>query len=368
MSNPVSPAVADAALLNGLGTVRHDWQLQQVRDLFALPFADLMFHAQRVHRANFNPNQVQVSTLLSIKTGACPEDCSYCPQSVRYDTGLQREELMAVDAVLENARAAKAKGATRFCMGAAYRAPKDKQLKVIAEMIRGVRAMGMETCATLGMLTPQQASELKEAGLDYYNHNLDSSEEFYEKIITTRTYQDRLDTLESVRNAGINVCCGGILGMGEGEDDRAKLLLTLANLPEQPQSVPINQLVQVQGTPLKGAAPLDPFEFVRTIAVARLMLPRSHVRLSAGRTEMNDQMQALCFLAGANSIFYGDKLLTTENPEADRDMTLFQRLGIAPEAPTLCADVNAEGEHGCTTGGCGGACRTDSAPAQATFA
>ncbi len=338
--------------LDQLGVLRHDWTVDEVRALFALPFADLMYHAQRVHRANFNPNEVQVSTLLSIKTGACPEDCAYCPQSVRYDTGLEREELMAVDAVLESARAAKAKGATRFCMGAAYRSPKDKQLKVVAEMIRGVRSLGMETCATLGMLTPQQALELKDAGLDYYNHNLDSSEEFYSKIITTRTFQDRLDTLDSVRNAGINVCCGGILGMGEDESDRAKLLLTLANMPQHPESVPINQLVQVTGTPLKGVAPLDPFEFVRTIAVARLLMPRSHVRLSAGRTEMNDQMQALCFLAGANSIFYGEKLLTTDNPEADRDQQLFKRLGIAPEAPTVCADVNDEAMHQCA-GSCG---------------
>ncbi len=340
--------------LKNLGSLRHDWTVAEVRALFALPFADLMYHAQRVHRAHFNPNEVQVSTLLSIKTGACPEDCAYCPQSVRYDTGLEREELMAVDDVLENARAAKAKGATRFCMGAAYRSPKDKQLKVVAEMIRGVRALGMETCATLGMLTPQQAHELKDAGLDYYNHNLDSSEEFYEKIITTRTYQDRLDTLESVRNAGINVCCGGILGMGEDENDRAKLLLTLANLPQHPESVPINQLVQVTGTPLKGVAPLDPFEFIRTIAVARLLMPKSHVRLSAGRTEMNDQMQALCFLAGANSIFYGEKLLTTDNPESDRDQALFKRLGISPEAPAVCAHVNNDVAHQCADS-CSGA-------------
>ena len=330
--------------LNNLGRIRQDWTLAEVRALFALPFADLMYHAQRVHRAHFNPNEVQVSTLLSIKTGACPEDCAYCPQSVRYDTGLEREELMAVEAVLESARAAKAKGATRFCMGAAYRSPKAKQLAVVAEMVRGVRALGMETCATLGMLTPDQAHELKDAGLDYYNHNLDSSEEFYGKIITTRTYQDRLDTLQSVRDAGINVCCGGILGMGEDENDRAKLLLTLANLPKHPESVPINQLVQVVGTPLKGVAPLDPFEFVRTIAVARLLMPRSHVRLSAGRTEMHDEMQALCFLAGANSIFYGEKLLTTDNPEADRDQALFQRLGIQPEAPRLGAAISSADE------------------------
>lgn len=342
--------ISSALNLNCLGVVRHDWTVAEVRALLTLPFADLMYHAQRVHRQHFKPNEVQVSTLLSIKTGACPEDCAYCPQSVRYDTGLEREELMAVDAVLESARAAQAKGATRFCMGAAYRSPKARQLAVIAEMVRGVRALGMETCATLGMLTPDQAQELKNAGLDYYNHNLDSSEDFYSRIITTRTYQDRLDTLQAVRDAGINVCCGGILGMGEDEQDRAQLLQTLATLPRHPESVPINQLVQVAGTPLQGAAPLDPFEFVRTIAVARLLMPQSHVRLSAGRTGMNDEMQALCFLAGANSIFYGEKLLTTDNPEADRDQQLFKRLGITPEAPTLCAEVT-DTQHQCA-GGC----------------
>lgn len=325
--------------LQKLGTLRNDWTLAEVRELFTLPFADLMHHAQRVHRQYFNPNEVQVSTLLSIKTGACPEDCAYCPQSIRYDTGLEREELMAISEVLENARAAKEKGATRFCMGAAYRSPKDKQLKVIAEMVRGVRELGMETCATLGMLTPEQAHSLKDAGLDYYNHNLDSSESFYEKIITTRTYQDRLETLQAVRDAGINVCCGGILGMGETDLDRAQLLHTLATLPKHPESVPINQLVHVAGTPLKNAAPLDPFEFIRTIAVARLLMPQSHVRLSAGRTDMSDEMQALCFLAGANSIFYGEKLLTTENPESDRDQALFKKLGITPEASTVVAEA-----------------------------
>jgi len=329
---------------NRLGFVRNDWTLNEVRELFARPFADLMYQAQQVHRQHFNPNEVQVSTLLSIKTGACPEDCAYCPQSIRYDTGLEREELMEIDSVLDSARAAKAKGATRFCMGAAYRSPKDKQLKVIAEMVRGVRDLGMETCATLGMLSPHQAQELKEAGLDYYNHNLDSSESFYEKIITTRTYQDRLDTLQAVRDAGINVCCGGILGMGESDLDRAQLLHTLATMPKHPESVPINQLVQVAGTPLKDAAPLDPFEFIRTIAVARLLMPESHVRLSAGRTDMSDEMQALCFLAGANSIFYGDKLLTTENPEADRDQALFTKLGIKPEASTIIAET-CETDH-----------------------
>jgi biotin synthase len=316
-----------------LGDVRHDWTAAEARTLLALPFADLMFHAQQVHRRWFDPNEVQVSTLLSIKTGSCPEDCAYCPQSVRYDTGLEREALLQVDEVIGRAQAAKAAGATRFCMGAAYRSPKDRDLRVILEMVRGVRALGLETCATLGMLSPGQAVALKEAGLDYYNHNLDSSEEFYGKVITTRTYQDRLDTLEAVRSAGINVCCGGILGMGETDDDRARLLVTLANLPEHPGSVPINQLVQVEGTPLAGTAELDPFEFVRVIATARLMLPRSHVRLSAGRTAMNEQMQALCFLAGANSIFYGEKLLTTGNPDVEHDRALFARLGIRPEEP-----------------------------------
>jgi len=341
----MSATAVDSSYLNQLGEARYDWTVAEVRALFALPFADLMHHAQRVHRQHFNPNEVQVSTLLSIKTGACPEDCAYCPQSVRYDTGLEREELMEVERVIDSARLAKSKGATRFCMGAAYRSPKAKQLAAISEMVRGVRALGMETCATLGMLTPEQAHELKDAGLDYYNHNLDSSESFYGKVITTRTYQDRLDTLQAVRDAGINVCCGGILGMGESELDRAQLLHTLATLPKHPESVPTNQLVQVAGTPLNGVAPLDPFEFVRTIAVARLLMPHSHVRLSAGRTEMSDEMQALCFLAGANSIFYGEKLLTTENPEADHDQQLFARLGITPEAPSLCAELSDHEHH-----------------------
>ncbi len=317
--------------LDRLGTVRTDWTIDEVRALFDLPFADLVFHAQRVHRREFNPNEVQVSTLLSIKTGACPEDCAYCSQSVRYDTGLERETLLDVETVLENARAAKASGATRFCMGAAYRNPRKHQLKAVADMIRGVRALGLETCATLGMLEPEQAEELKAAGLDYYNHNLDTSEAFYGKVITTRTYQDRLDTLQAVRDAGIKVCCGGILGMGEEKSDRAELLHTLATLPQHPDSVPINQLVQVAGTPLFGAAPLDPFDFVRTIAVARLLMPKAHVRLSAGRSEMSDELQALCFLSGANSIFYGDKLLTTGNPDENQDRKLFARLGIQPE-------------------------------------
>jgi biotin synthase len=320
-----------ASLLPRLGEVRTDWTLEEVEALFAMPFTDLMFHAQRVHREHFDPNRVQVSTLLSIKTGACPEDCAYCAQSVRYDTGLDRDELMEIERVLDAARSAKANGATRFCMGAAYRSPKAKQLAVIKEMIRGVRELGMETCATLGMLTSTQALELKEAGLDYYNHNLDTSERYYKEIITTRTYQDRLDTLTAVRAAGINVCCGGILGMGETHLDRLQLLHTLATLPAHPESVPINQLIQIAGTPLSGVAKLDPFEFVRAIAVARLLMPKSYVRVAAGRTEMSDETQALCFMAGANSIFYGDKLLTTDNPNERHDRGLFERLGIEAE-------------------------------------
>ena len=319
------------ALIAKLGSVRTDWALAEVQALLDLPFADLIYHAQRVHRANFDPNEVQVSTLLSIKTGACPEDCSYCSQSIRFETGLKSEPLMDLDDVMEKARAAKANGATRFCMGAAYRSPKPKQLAQIVDMIKGVRAMGMETCVTLGMLTPEQAHQLKDAGLDYYNHNLDTSESHYKKVITTRTYQDRLDTLEAVRNAGINVCCGGILGLGEKEQDRAELLHTLATLPQHPDSVPINQLMQVPGTPLYGAEKPDALDFVRVIAVARLLMPKAHVRLSAGRSGMSDETQALAFLAGANSIFYGDKLLTTENPEEDKDRQLFAKLGITPE-------------------------------------
>jgi biotin synthase len=317
--------------LDRLGTVRNDWSLEEARALFALPFNDLLYHAQRVHRMTFDPNRVQVSTLLSIKTGACPEDCAYCPQSVRYETGLGREELLDLGQVLEAARAAKGNGATRFCMGAAWRNPKPKQLEQVKAMVREVSALGLETCATLGMLTPEQARELKDAGLDYYNHNLDTSEAFYGEIITTRTYQDRLDTLQAVREAGLAVCCGGILGMGESELDRVQLLHTLATLPQHPESVPINQLVQVEGTPLHGLPPLDPLELVRTIATARLLMPKSYLRLSAGRTEMSDAVQALCFLAGANSIFYGEKLLTTPNPGRSRDEELFARLGLAAE-------------------------------------
>jgi biotin synthase len=319
--------------LDSLGLVRHDWSLAEVEALFALPFLDLVFQAQRVHRQHHVPNTVQMSTLLSIKTGACPEDCAYCPQSVHYDTGLDRETLLEVAAVRDAAARAKAAGATRFCMGAAYRSPKAKELAVIAEMIREVRAAGLETCATLGMLKPDQAQQLKDAGLDYYNHNLDTSPEYYGEIITTRTYQDRLDTLDAVREAGLKVCCGGIVGMGESATDRAQLLRTLANLPHHPESVPINQLVQVPGTPLHGRAAVEPLDFIRTIAVARLLMPASHVRLSAGREQMSDEMQALCFLAGANSIFYGEKLLTTGNPDVLRDQQLFARLGLKAEDP-----------------------------------
>ncbi len=322
------------------GAIRHDWSRAEVEGLLALPLLDLLLQAQRVHREHHAANTVQMSTLLSIKTGACPEDCAYCPQSVRYETGLEREALMEVAAVRERAQRAKAAGATRFCMGAAYRSPKAKELEVIAAMVREVRALGMETCATLGMLTPAQELALKAAGLDYYNNNLDTSEEFYGEIITTRTYQDRLDTLAAVRAADLKVCCGGILGMGESPADRAELLRTLANLPEHPESVPINQLVQVAGTPLAGSASLDPFEFVRAIAVARLLMPRSHVRLSAGRETMSDEMQALCFMAGANSIFYGEKLLTTGNPDVERDRRLFERLGLKTEEGP--ADIAAQ--------------------------
>jgi biotin synthase len=323
-------------------TVRNDWTLAEVKELFALPFMDLMFQAQSVHRRFQEPNTVQISTLLSIKTGACPEDCAYCPQSVRFDTGLDAEELLELEDVAARARAAKQSGATRFCMGAAYRSPKPKDLRKVLAMIRAVKSLGMETCATLGMLEPEQAQELKAAGLDYYNHNLDTSPRYYRKILSTRTYQDRLDTLEAVRNAGLNVCCGGIVGMGEEPEDRAELLHILATLPEHPQSVPINQLVRVSGTPLADSAALDPFDFVRTIAVARILMPRCHVRLSAGRSEMSDELQALCFLAGANSIFYGDKLLTTGNPDTAHDQNLFRRLKITAEAG---ADQAVAGTH-----------------------
>ena len=327
-------SASDAAL------VRHDWTPEQVKALFELPFNDLLFQAQTVHRRFFDPNTVQVSTLLSIKTGACPEDCKYCPQSNRYDTGLEPEKLMEVQKVIEEARAAKATGATRFCMGAAWRSPKKKDMPYVIEMVKEVKSLGLETCMTLGMLDAEQSQALSEAGLDYYNHNLDTSPDYYRQIITTRSYQDRLDTLQNVRDAGIKVCSGGIVGMGEGLADRVGLLLQLANMPAHPESVPINMLVRVEGTPLADEQDFDYFDFIRTIAVARILMPKSHVRLSAGREEMNEQMQALAFFAGANSIFYGEKLLTTPNPEAHRDMQLFKRLGIQPEA--YCADRENE--------------------------
>ncbi|WP_020482141.1 biotin synthase BioB [Methylomonas sp. MK1] len=314
--------------LESMATIRHDWQLPEVEALLALPFNDLIYQAQSVHRVYFDPNEIQVSSLLSIKTGSCSEDCGYCPQSARYDSDLNPEALMPVDAVLKAAQQAKEQGASRFCMGAAWRSPKDRDIERVVEMVQGVKALGMETCVTLGMLSDKQTQALKDGGLDYYNHNLDTSEDYYSEIITTRTYQDRLDTLERVRDAGINVCCGGIVGMGESETDRAKLLLQLANMPKHPESVPINMLVQVEGTPLHGTEALDPIVFVRTIAVARILMPQSRVRLSAGRKAMSDEMQALCFLAGANSIFYGDKLLTTDNPMTNHDQQLFERLGV----------------------------------------
>ena len=304
------------------------WRIDEVEALFALPFNDLLFRAQQVHRENFDPNAVQRSTLLSIKTGGCSEDCGYCSQSARYDTGLERERLLPLDEVLANARTAKEKGASRFCMGAAWRGPKDSDLEPVLEMVREVKKLGLETCVTLGMLRDGQAERLKDAGLDYYNHNIDTAPEHYGKVITTHTLQDRLDTLDKVRNAGVNVCCGGIVGMGEGPKSRAALVAELANMTPPPDSVPINNLVAIEGTPMAGVEAIDPFDFVRTIAVARITMPHSHIRLSAGRQQMSDEMQALCFLAGANSIFYGERLLTTANPDAGGDEALFARLGI----------------------------------------
>jgi biotin synthase len=319
-----------AASERDVAVVRHDWTRAEVRALFELPFPELIFRAQRIHRQHFDPTEVQISTLISIKTGGCPEDCAYCPQSVHYQTSVKAEKLMRVDAVVAEARAAKGAGASRFCMGAAWREPKDRDLDTVCEMVAGVKALGLETCATLGMLTQQQARRLKAAGLDYYNHNLDTSPEYYGAIITTRTYQNRLDTLGHVRDAGIHVCCGGIVGMGENAEDRVGMITTLANLPAHPESVPINLLVKVEGTPLVSADALDPIDFVRTIAVARITMPQSVVRLSAGREDMREETQALCFLAGANSIFYGPKLLTTPNPERDRDRRLMDKLGLVP--------------------------------------
>lgn len=312
--------------------MRHDWQFEEVAHLFDLPFNDLLFKAQTIHRQHFNPNEVQLSTLLSIKTGACPEDCGYCSQSGHHNTGLQKQKLLDVEEVLKSAQAAKASGATRFCMGAAWRSPPEKDMPKVAEMIKSVKALGLETCATLGMLNENQTSCLKEAGLDYYNHNLDTSPEYYGKITTTRTYQDRLETLDHVRKAGIKVCCGGIMGMGESRQDRISFLLQLATMPSHPQSVPINQLMKMDGTPLKNTENIEPFEFIRTIAVARILMPNSYVRLSAGRDSMSEEMQTLCFLAGANSIFYGDFLLTAENPTTCKDKALLEKLGMKAEA------------------------------------
>jgi len=308
------------------------WPREQVEALYNLSFNDLLFRAQQVHRENFEANELQLSSLLSIKTGACPEDCKYCPQSARYDTGLEIERLMRVEAIVDAAKKAKKNGASRFCMGAAWRSPKDKDLSVVEEAVRQVSALGLETCATLGMLSNDQALSLKQAGLDYYNHNLDTSEDYYKRIISTRTYQDRLDTLERVRSAGMNVCSGGIVGMGETRADRVALIANLANLPTPPQSVPINNLIQVRGTPMETVEPIDEFEFIRTIAVARITMPTSYVRLSAGREAMNDQMQALCFLAGANSVFYGEELLTTGNASVEHDRELMSKLGIKPQS------------------------------------
>lgn len=311
-------------------SLRHDWQLAEITALLDMPFNDLLFKAQTIHRENFNPNEVQISTLLSIKTGACPEDCGYCSQSAKHDTSLEKERLLPLQEVIDQAAEAKANGSSRFCMGAAWRNPTDKNLDKVIDMIKAVKGLGMETCVTLGMLTEAQTLRMKEAGLDYYNHNLDTSPEYYDKVITTRSYQDRLDTIEHVRDAGINVCSGGIIGMGEEEKDRASLLQQLANLPQHPESVPINMLVQVEGTPMFNSDKLDHLEFIRTIAVARIIMPTSFVRLSAGRSEMSDETQALCFFAGANSIFYGDKLLTTENPDENHDLMLMKKLGIKP--------------------------------------
>jgi len=325
MSQPTSKPLSDSSV------VRHNWTHEEVNALFNLPFNDLMFKAQTIHRENFNPNEVQVSTLLSIKTGACPEDCKYCSQSARYKTDIDKERLMEVEKVLEAAKKAKEQGSTRFCMGAAWRNPKERDMPYVVNMVKGVKSLGLETCMTLGMLSSEQANELQSAGLDYYNHNLDTSPEHYNQIITTRSYQDRLDTLDNVRSAGMKVCSGGIVGLGEKAKDRASLLAQLANLSPQPESVPINMLVKVEGTPLANVEDLDNFDFIRCIAVARIMMPKSHVRLSAGREAMNEQMQAMCFLAGANSIFYGCKLLTAANPETNQDILLFKKLGINTE-------------------------------------
>ena len=339
------PAIASTAQSPSTDmAVRHDWKRSEIDALFALPFNDLIFQAAALHRAHFDPNAVQVSTLLSIKTGACPEDCKYCSQSGHYNTELEKEKLLEVSRVVEEAKAARQNGASRFCMGAAWRSPRDKDMPYVLDMVRQVKDLGMETCMTLGMLNEGQAGALAEAGLDYYNHNLDTSPEYYGQVITTRTYNDRLSTLANVRDAGMKVCCGGIVGMGEERNDRVGLLQQLANLPHHPESVPINMLVKIEGTPLADVDDLDPFEFVRTVAVARILMPESYVRLSAGRQEMNDEAQALCFMAGANSIFYGERLLTTDNPEANHDQRLFKRLGIHPLDPRHEASDEAHEE------------------------
>ena len=329
------------------------WTRDEVQSLFDLPLMDLLFRAQTVHRENHDPNKVQLSSLLSIKTGACPEDCAYCPQSARYKTGLKTERLMPVDQIVAAAKQAKANGAGRFCMGAAWRSPKDGDIEAVAEAVAAVKELGLETCATLGMLNERQAEKLKQSGLDYYNHNLDTSPEYYGEIITTRTYDDRLETLQNVRQSGMKVCCGGIVGMGESQQDRVGLLVALANLDPPPESVPINNLVKVPGTPLAELENIDSFDFIRTIAVARILMPKSYVRLSAGREEMNDEMQALCFMAGANSLFYGEQLLTTGNATVDHDRKLFERLGINPahqqsnQSATDCSSENDHGSCGC---------------------
>ncbi len=308
--------------------IRHNWSKEEILGLLVKPFNDLMFEAQTVHRQNFKTNKIQLSTLMNIKTGACPEDCAYCPQSAHYDTGVKGEKMTSIADVIDHAQKAKDQGASRFCMGAAWRQPTDKNLKRVIDMIIAVKNLGMETCVTLGMLNQEQSKRLADAGLDYYNHNLDTSPEYYEKIISTRAYEDRLNTLSYVRDAGINVCCGGIIGMGENESDRAGLIQTLANLPIHPESVPINMLVKVEGTPLDQVSDIDSFDFIRIIATSRIVMPKSYIRLSAGRNDMNDEMQALCFMAGANSIFYGEKLLTTSNPQFKKDQSLMQKLGI----------------------------------------
>jgi len=337
LATPPSAAAPAALPVAGFinAGVRHDWTREEAQTIYDAPFNDLLFAAQSVHRRHFDPNQVELARLLSIKTGGCPEDCGYCSQSAHHESGLKASKLMEVERVLAEARKARDAGATRYCMGAAWRNPKTRDMDAVVAMVQGVRAMGMETCMTLGMLTPDDAARLADAGLDYYNHNIDTSPAYYSKVITTRAFSDRLQTLENVRNAGIKVCCGGIVGMGEEAEDRVGMLLTLANLPAHPESVPVNMLIPIPGTPLENAPPLDPIAFVRTVATARIMMPESVVRLSAGRTAMSDEMQALCFFAGANSIFAGDTLLTADNPEQDSDMALFRRLGVRAARLTL---------------------------------